>query len=71
MSSVAAELNSLATASTMDFYKRHFRKDGDEKSLVAFGRLVDRREKDPFDRLSEDRDHRAQVSFLTELMTIL
>jgi SSS family transporter len=40
MSSVAAELNSLATASTMDFYKRHFRKDGDEKSLVAFGRLA-------------------------------
>lgn len=40
MSSVAAELNSLATASTMDFYKRHFRKDGDERSLVAFGRLA-------------------------------
>jgi SSS family transporter len=40
MSSVAAELNSLATASTMDFYKRHFRKDGSEKELVAFGRLA-------------------------------
>jgi Na+(H+)/acetate symporter ActP len=40
MSSVAAELNSLATASTMDFYKRHFRQDGSEKELVAFGRLA-------------------------------
>lgn len=40
MSSVAAELNSLATASTMDFYKRHFRRDGTEKELVAFGRLA-------------------------------
>ena len=40
MSSVAAELNSLATASTMDFYKRHFRPEGDEAGLVAFGRLA-------------------------------
>jgi len=40
MSSVAAELNSLATASTMDFYKRHFRADGTEKELVLFGRLA-------------------------------
>lgn len=40
MSSVAAELNSLATASTMDFYKRHFKRDGTEKELVAFGRLA-------------------------------
>jgi Na+/proline symporter len=40
MSSVAAELNSLATASTMDFYKRHFRPDGTEKQLVLFGRLA-------------------------------
>ncbi len=40
MSSVAAELNSLATASTMDFYKRHFRHDGDERGLVAFGRFA-------------------------------
>jgi SSS family transporter len=40
MSSVAAELNSLATASTMDFYKRHFRQDGDEAGLVAFGRVA-------------------------------
>ena len=40
MSSVAAELNSLATASTMDFYRRHFRRDGDEAGLVAFGRFA-------------------------------
>lgn len=40
MSSVAAELNSLSTASTMDFYKRHFRPDGGEKQLVLFGRFA-------------------------------
>ena len=40
MSSVAAELNSLATASTMDFYKRHIRRDDDEAGLVRFGRLA-------------------------------
>ena len=38
MSSVAAELNSLATASTMDFYKRHIKRDGTEKELLFFGR---------------------------------
>jgi len=40
MSSVAAELNSLATASTMDFYKRHFRTSGTEQGLVNFGRFA-------------------------------
>ena len=40
MSSVAAELNSLATASTMDFYKRHIRPDGSERQLVRFGRAA-------------------------------
>jgi Na+/proline symporter len=40
MSSVAAELNSLATASTMDFYKRHFKPDGSSSELVAFGRAA-------------------------------
>jgi Na+/proline symporter len=40
MSSVAAELNSLATASTMDFYKRHFRRGSTEKDLVTFGRFA-------------------------------
>jgi Na+/proline symporter len=40
MSSVAAELNSLATASTMDFYKRHFRPESSEKQMVLFGRMA-------------------------------
>jgi SSS family transporter len=40
MSSVAAELNALATASTMDFYKRHFNREGTDKELVAFGRFA-------------------------------
>ncbi len=40
MSSVAAELNSLATASTMDFYKRHFRPGSSEKQMVSFGRMA-------------------------------
>jgi Na+/proline symporter len=40
MSSVAAELNALATASTMDFYKRYFRQDGSDKQLILFGRLA-------------------------------
>jgi len=40
MSSVAAELNALATASTMDFYKRHFKREGTEKELLAFGRIA-------------------------------
>lgn len=38
MSSVAAELNSLATASTMDFYKRHISPDSDDRQVVIFGR---------------------------------
>jgi len=38
MSSVAAELNSLATASTMDFYKRHINPDSDDRQVVIFGR---------------------------------
>lgn len=40
MSSVAAELNSLATASTMDFYRRYINRDGSEKALLAFGRAA-------------------------------
>lgn len=40
MSSVAAELNSLATASTMDFYRRHFRSNSTEQGLVTFGRFA-------------------------------
>ena len=39
MSSVAAELNALATASTMDFYRRHINVNSSEKQLLRFGRL--------------------------------
>ena len=40
MSSISAELNSLATATTIDFYRRHFKKDGTDKQYVFFGRLA-------------------------------
>lgn len=40
MSSISAELNALATASTIDFYRRHFRKEATDKHYVAFGRLA-------------------------------
>lgn len=40
MSSVSAELNSLATATTIDFYKRHFKPDGTDKEYVFFGRIA-------------------------------
>ena len=40
MSSVAAELNALATASTIDFYRRHLKQDATEKQLVGFGRAA-------------------------------
>ncbi|CAN5553393.1 hypothetical protein BH10ACI2_BH10ACI2_12260 [soil metagenome] len=40
MSSISAELNALATASTIDFYRRHFRKEGTDRHYVAFGRLA-------------------------------
>lgn len=40
MSSVAAELNALSTASSIDFFQRHFRPDGGERELVRFGRLA-------------------------------
>jgi SSS family transporter len=40
MSSVAAELNSLATASTADFYKQFVNPDGSNSELVRFGRLA-------------------------------
>ena len=39
MSSVAAELSALATASTMDFYRRHINVNSSEKQLLRFGRL--------------------------------
>ena len=40
MSSVAAELNSLATASTIDFYERHLRPASSQAEMVRFGRFA-------------------------------
>ncbi|HLA95200.1 MAG TPA: sodium:solute symporter [Pyrinomonadaceae bacterium] len=40
MSSIAAELNALATATTIDFYRRHFKKEATDKHYVRFGRLA-------------------------------
>jgi Na+/proline symporter len=40
MSSISAELNALATASTIDFYRRHFNPDGDDRAFVKFGRIA-------------------------------
>ncbi len=40
MSSISSELNALATASTIDFYKRHFKPNGTDRDYVLFGRLA-------------------------------
>ena len=40
MSSISSELNSLATATTIDFYKRHFKPEGDDRDYVLFGRFA-------------------------------
>ena len=40
MSSISAELNALATATTIDFYRRHFKQDADDKHYVFFGRIA-------------------------------
>jgi len=40
MSSIAAELNALATTSVMDFYKRHFRKQGTDAHYLRFSKLA-------------------------------
>ena len=40
MSSVAAELNSLATTSTMDLYRQHINPYSTEKELLRFGRIA-------------------------------
>lgn len=40
MSSISSELNSLATASTIDFYRRHFKPNGTDRDYVLFGRLA-------------------------------
>ncbi len=40
MSSIAAELNSLATATIIDFYRRHFRKDATDTHYLRASRLA-------------------------------
>ncbi|MEZ5345268.1 MAG: sodium:solute symporter [Pyrinomonadaceae bacterium] len=40
MSSISSELNALATASTIDFYKRHFKPEGTDSELIKFGRFA-------------------------------
>jgi len=40
MSSISSELNALATASTIDFYRRHFNKEGTDAEYVRFGRIA-------------------------------
>ena len=40
MSSISAELNALATATTIDFYKRHFKPNGTDREFVRFGRFA-------------------------------
>lgn len=40
MSSIAAELNSLATASVVDFYQRWFKRDGSDAHYLFAGRLM-------------------------------
>jgi SSS family solute:Na+ symporter len=39
MSSTSGELSALATCSVVDIYKRHFRKDADEKHYLLISRL--------------------------------
>ncbi len=39
MSSISAELNALATATTLDFYRRFYKPDATEKQYVNVGRL--------------------------------
>lgn len=40
MSSIAAELNSLATATVMDFYRRFFRKEASDKHFLRVSRMA-------------------------------
>lgn len=40
MSSISAELNALATATTIDFYRRHLRPDANDAETVRFGRIA-------------------------------
>jgi SSS family solute:Na+ symporter len=40
MSSVAAELNALSTASVIDFYRRHFRPDASDRETLAASKVA-------------------------------
>jgi SSS family transporter len=40
MSSISAELNSLATATTIDFYRRHYKPEADDRHYVKIGRIA-------------------------------
>jgi Na+/proline symporter len=40
MSSISAELNALATATTIDFYRRHYRPAADDRHYVRVGRVA-------------------------------
>jgi Na+/proline symporter len=40
MSSISAELNALATATTIDFYRRHYRPEADDRHYVRIGRIA-------------------------------
>ncbi len=40
MSSISSELNALATASVMDFYRRHFRKEAPESHYLKFSKFA-------------------------------
>jgi Na+/proline symporter len=40
MSSISAELNALATATTIDFYRRHYRPAADDRHYVRVGRAA-------------------------------
>jgi SSS family transporter len=40
MSSISAELNALATATTIDFYRRHYRPRADDRHYVMVGRIT-------------------------------
>ena len=40
MSSISAELNALATATTIDFYRRHYRPGADDRHYVRIGRIA-------------------------------
>ncbi|MDQ1610411.1 MAG: solute:Na+ symporter, family [Pyrinomonadaceae bacterium] len=40
MSSISAELNALATATTIDFYRRHYKPAADDRHYVKIGRIA-------------------------------